>query len=595
MWEYVIKEKNDIILAKNYGVGIFKEVTMSFIPTETSIGRVLSNNIQYLIPRYQRKYVWKEEQWKNLIEDIILSMNLIDKNNYHFLGSFIFEKKTSGWIIIDGQQRLTSLTLLISVISKKFLFLSEDKLYEGIRKYCVYKDDSGNDKIRLVSDDVSTFSNIVFDYFEQEHICNSIDEYFEQEKIDVSKSNCIFVECFNYFEKYIDNVLISMDAVEQVNWLIKLRDAIINLKAIEIVVDKEQEGHIIFEILNSRGVPLEQNELLKNYIFMYYPNSVGSDIAKDKWNKIISNIEGQSISSLKRFISHYITHVFGKVSQKQEYRTIRDNVDKKSVKPFLDDLVFKSEMYKDFNNPYGSNYSPTIKYVLQFLLNNNNYQFRPILLSFFEAYNQSKLSEEKLEKYMVSIKNFLSIYVLICKEKTNTLESIIYEYASELHKHFTNSLAKEFIAKLFEKVSREKFSTSFSQLTFSNRQTQHNLIRNARKEARYILFEYEIYLSRIDDYTLTKFTIEHILADSQPENFVCYIGNLIPLVKALNKKIKDAVVEDKLIYYGKSAFSSTSEFLTMYDRNKEWGEKEILHRTNQLANCFFDNIWNKKI
>lgn len=568
---------------------------MSFIPTETSIGRVLSNNIQYLIPRYQRKYVWKEEQWKNLIEDIMLSMTLIDENNYHFLGSFIFEKKTSGWIVIDGQQRLTSLTLLISVVSKKFLSLNEEKLYEGIRKYCVYKDDSGNDKIRLVNDEISTFSNIVFDYFEQEHICNSIDEYFEQEKIDISKNNCIFVECFNYFEKYIDDMLISKNEVEKVNWLIKLRDAIINLKAIEIVVDKEQEGHIIFEILNSRGLPLEQNELLKNYIFMYYPNSVGSDIAKDKWNKIVSNIEGQSISSLKRFISHYITHVFGKVSQKQEYRTIRDNVDKKNVKQFLDDLVVKSEMYKDFNNPYGSNYSPTIKYVLQFLLNNNNYQFRPILLSLFEAYNQTKLSQEKLEKYMVSIKNFLSIYVLICKEKTNTLESIIYEYASELHKNFTNSLAKEFITKLFEKVSREKFSASFSQLTFSNRQTQHNLIRNARKEARYILFEYEIYLSRIDDYTLTKFTIEHILADSRPENFVCYIGNLIPLVKALNGKIKAALVEDKLIHYKKSAFSSTSEFLTIYDKNKKWGEKEILDRTNQLANCFFDNIWNKKI
>lgn len=81
------------------------------------------------------------------------------------------------------------------------------------------------------------------------------------------------------------------------------------LKAIEISVDKEQEGHIIFEILNSRGLPLEQHELLKNYLFMYYPKSIGSDIAKDKWNQIVSNVEGVSLSSLKHFITHYIKNV----------------------------------------------------------------------------------------------------------------------------------------------------------------------------------------------------------------------------------------------------------------------------------------------
>ena len=178
---------------------------------------------------------------------------------------------------------------------------------------------------------------------------------------------------------------------------------------------------------------------------MYYKDSVGSDIAKDKWNAIISNVEGSSLSSLKRFISHYITHRFGKVAKSLEYDTIKKAVPKENVKDFLDDLLFKSELYKSFSYVDDDKYTPTINYVLRFLINNNNYQFRPILLSLFEALNKDLISKEKVEKYLLSIKNFLSIYVVVCKEKTNTLENIIYDYALLLHKNFTKELMDDFI------------------------------------------------------------------------------------------------------------------------------------------------------
>lgn len=93
---------------------------MSFNPNEITLGRAFSNNVQYEIPRYQRKYVWNEKQWKNLIEDIINTMNGTAENN-HFIGSFIYEKKKTNWLIVDGQQRLTTLTLLISALCKIFL------------------------------------------------------------------------------------------------------------------------------------------------------------------------------------------------------------------------------------------------------------------------------------------------------------------------------------------------------------------------------------------------------------------------------------------------------------------------------------------
>lgn len=145
---------------------------MSFNPNEISIGRVLSNNVQYMVPRYQRKYVWNEQQWKNLIEDILSSMNVVsEEDRYHFIGSFIFEKKNNGWIIVDGQQRLTTITILLAVISKLFAINNEPKLYEGIRKYCILKMDDGSEKMRIVNEDFTVFLTLYMIIFCFRVIC----------------------------------------------------------------------------------------------------------------------------------------------------------------------------------------------------------------------------------------------------------------------------------------------------------------------------------------------------------------------------------------------------------------------------------------
>lgn len=568
---------------------------MSFNPNEVTIGRELSNNVPYKIPRYQRKYVWNEEQWRNLIEDIILSMEKQEGDNYHFIGSFIFEKNADKWIVVDGQQRLTTITILIAVISKFFAVNNQHKLYSGIRKYCTFNDDEGIQQMRVVNEDFTVFSNMIFDYFQDSQSSLTVEEYFKNENISIDKHSNLFINCYNFFHDYISLKIKALDYDQKIEWLCAFRDAVINLKAIEITVDKEQEGYIIFEILNSRGLPLEQHELLKNYIFMYYKDSVGSDVAKDKWNRIVSNVDGMSLSSLKRFITHYITHSIGKTSKNNEYYFLKEHTSKEKVKELLDDLLLKSEFYNSFNNVVDTKYTTAINYVLHFLNSNGNYQFRPILLSLFEAFDNGYLSIEKLEKYLLSIKNFLSIYLVVCKEKTNTIENIIYKYALDLHLKFTKELMDDFIDELFKKTDKGKFISAFSQLTFSNQQKNHPEIKhNARKECRYILQEYELYLAKIDDCVLTKFSIEHILPDSTNDDSVCYIGNLIPLVKTINKKLKDAPVNEKINKYKETNFSSVKEFVDNYNGTEIWNAEAIKVRTNKLANIFWKDIWIKK-
>lgn len=153
----------------------------------------------------------------------------------------------------------------------------------------------------------------------------------------------------------------------------------------------------------------------------------------------------------------------------------------------------------------------------------------------------------------------------------------------------------DFICELFEKTDKEKFISAFSQLTFSNQQKNHPEIKhNARKECKHVLQEYELYLAKVDDYILTKFSIEHILPDSTKDISVCYIGNLIPLVKRINKNLGNAQVGDKINKYTETNFSSVQEFVKIYNKTKSWNTQEIKKRTKDLANVFWKYIWIKK-
>lgn len=153
----------------------------------------------------------------------------------------------------------------------------------------------------------------------------------------------------------------------------------------------------------------------------------------------------------------------------------------------------------------------------------------------------------------------------------------------------------DFIDELFNKTNKEKFISAFSQLTFSNQEKNHpEMKHNARKECRHILKEYELYLAQIDDCVLTKFTIEHIEPDSTKDISVCTIGNLIPLVKSINKKLKDAPVNKKIDKYKESNFSSVKEFIDDYNDTGYWNVETIKKRTNYLANIFWKAVWTKK-
>lgn len=234
---------------------------MDIKPYDKTIRDLLNSKRQFVIPRFQREYSWDKKNYKEFFEDII--GNLSEKNgnivaNPYFLGTMLFignftEGTDAEIQVVDGQQRLTTITILFSAMSDVLKKLGEDTLSDLLFRYIMTKDD--NDKeVRILK------SNTHYPYF----------AYFIQDKNKAVKQEpsseeeiCI-KETYDYFisvltEKKLKLLLQKtlgkefVDGLSIIEIIKALRDQILNTIFISISTSNEDQANKIFEILNAKG------------------------------------------------------------------------------------------------------------------------------------------------------------------------------------------------------------------------------------------------------------------------------------------------------------------------------------------------------
>lgn len=260
---------------------------MAFDAEQRKVYDILSGDAKYIIPRYQRKYVWQEKQWRELLEDIKYCIEIDmpddDKDSWsHFLGSFVFEKDKKNLIVIDGQQRLTTIVIMLCAIAVLYNEHGREDLFKGTIKYIIGTDDIGQDFSRVDNNDLKNFQVIISEATNYNPLLNKSNLFNGTYLENSPKDNLNIKRCFLFFYnqfKDMENVSNKNDIQE----LSKIRDKIMGLDVIDIKATNQQESYNIFEILNARGVDLEQHELIKNYIFKYIKPRADIDVAKIKW------------------------------------------------------------------------------------------------------------------------------------------------------------------------------------------------------------------------------------------------------------------------------------------------------------------------
>lgn len=569
-----------------------KEKNMSFDAEKSNLNKILSRNYSYIIPLNQRKYVWTNREWNELFEDVFL---IEQKDGYtHFLGALVLEKGINNYSykIIDGQQRLITVCILFCCIINKLREIQEHTLADSLLSLYLKGSHDGNDFLKISRSDENFFLTQLIDTLHKPKTIQDIKREFDIAFRKTDKYNSQLLLCYEYFDDKLTARLNSTS--NQKEYLILLKNKLIDCEVIEITVTNDYDGYKIFETLNARGIPLEQHELIKNYIYSYLRTTALREKVTNSWGIIVSNLVTGSNDFLPLFLSHYCTHRFGKTKKSEEFRTIRANTEKTRVNLLLESLVKTSEYYKYIESPERykllNDHSAIIYESLRFFKIFNIRQVRPLLLSLFEKL-YSRSNRNKIEKVFKFLEKFYFLYVIISKNTTNTIDKTINDLARDVHSAKIDNLdeIKDSLKKFIDS-DVSIFKNDFIKIGYSNKNRKYRNSNN-KKLVNYIFSEFEKHLDNFNENNFIIKSIEHIMNDSETDDSTSKIGNLLPMSEKLNQKIGNADFKNKLSYYEKSNLRSVKKFYNENKSKNEWGREEIDNRTKELANIAIDHIW----
>lgn len=504
----------------------------------------------------------------------------------------MFLKKTvnsNKFVVIDGQQRLTTIIIMLCAVCVLFNELGDQDRFNGITKYILGTDDLGKPYSRVGNDDLSNFQLLVDDATVYNSLQSKDKLFSGSYLISAPKDNLNVKHCFIFYHAQFSEMLNDLEKPS--HELSRIKDKILSLDVIEILATNQQESYNIFEILNARGVDLQQHELIKNYILKYVKPRSDIDRAKIQWDKLENLLFIDKRPVIINFFNHYVAHRYEKPSKdNSEFRIIKAKCEKSKMSELLEDLLQKAQIYRWFYIPKECN-NPVISETLQFFKDNNHRQFRPIFLSVIAAFNRKEIDAAMTEKFFLFVRNFYFAYGLVCGGKSNVLDDLVNEQANLIENGDARNGIFNFVKKLKSYYPPyPQFLTAFKILGYSQKVKSYKTSAKKR-DIQYILRSFENYwLAQNHELSVAQFTIEHIGCDDGKEAH-CRIGNLLPLAGTVNNKIGDLPFADKIPWYKKSNFVSVQKFVDRYGAKTEWNEKDIESRATHMAELAYNSIW----
>lgn len=562
---------------------------MSFKTHEEKIRQIFAGDTKFEIPRNQRKYVWEEKQWRELLGDIdyIKKCKLNSNNDIsHFLGSFVLQENESFLEIIDGQQRITTLFMVLSAICVLFNELQSEEEHGKTRQYLSGNIGLKSQYMRLTNKKISNISIIMAQsckYRENIKANNLLDKALIDKSDDGNKR---ILNCFEfYYNQFAENY-------RELEELISVREIILDMKVIHINSENELDCYDIFEILNARGVDLEESELLKNYIFKYAQPEYTVDRAKEIWTKIEKNMDICN-GNMEQFLSHFTIYRYYKPTKEEGvFRIIKGNTNKSEVNCLLDELLAASEKYILFYHPEKVN-NAAIEKCLKFFALVGIRQFRPLLMALFYGLDNGYYTEKQVINICVYLKNFSFAYTLVMKNNSNSIDTKIHELSQDVYRQHSEIELNKIridLGKYYPEYT--EFEAAFLNLGFSNKNKKFYKTSN-RKRMFYIHSEIEEYEQETNELVcnFNECNLEHIMNDSETNMCTSRVGNILLLSEHINNNMGNASFADKKKKLERSKLATVKKFLNYYGNSDEWDESKIERRTKKIAELAYNKVW----
>ena len=547
---------------------------------------ILRSADKLIIPVYQRNYDWKESHCRTLFDDLIKTIQ--NNRKTHFFGSIVSVNDPVGgradFLIIDGQQRITTVTLLLLSLAK---LLQEGKVQSDdpyladtiIKKYLADEINPSNRKIKL--------KPIKGDAYAFELLWQDSEEYNCSSNITLN---------YTYFYNHIQKGVLTAN---------EIFDAVQRLQIIDIALKvPDDDPQLVFESLNSTGLDLSEGDKIRNYVLMGLPIDTQERFYNAYWNPIEKkagyNKDSNSFNVswfIRDFLSIKQKKIPGINSVYSSFKEYAEPFRNYDIEPLLQDLLEYARRYDKLINGHSvfpAQLNASIKRLNRF----ESSVTRPFLMEILRLGEDGTISDADITEIFRTVESYL-FRRIICDLPSNTLNKVFLSLANDVRR--LDETWDNFIEKIKYILSSKKEKARFPDNTeFAEGLFQKNIYKMPPRYKAYLFERLEngdslesrsIY-ERIDK---SEYTIEHIMPQNlTPEwqrelggNFMqiheTWLHRLANLtLSAYNSKYQNYSFEQKRTMQD-GYLDSGLRMNQIIARNTKWGEDELKERTKCLT------------
>ncbi|MDX2043236.1 MAG: DUF262 domain-containing protein [Acidobacteriota bacterium] len=554
----------------------------NFATKNDTYRKLMGNGLTYRIPRFQRDYSWTEDEWEDLWLDI---QGTIKEGGEpaHYMGYLVLQSDDEKvFDVIDGQQRLTTLSLIVLAVLKNLQRLIDEgrdandnqQRLETLRKnYIGYLD-----PITLIPRSKLTLNR-------------NNDNYYQTYLVPLGRlpqrgfraSEHSLRKAFEWFDKKVSEYARKSSLVEGVALATLVEMVSDRLFFTVITVTDELNAYKVFETLNARGVRLSATDLLKNYLFSVLDRKGQHEHElmklEDRWEAMVSRLGSESFPDFLR-IHWNSRHSF--VRQAELFKAIRGQVKTdqevfKLIRAMEDDV----DAYLGLTSPETSSWPPKLKSYAQELKLFGVRQPFPLLLAARRMFNDQQFEPILRAVVMISFRyNVISgLHGNEQEHVYNRVAGKIFNLESTTTNHVLNALSPVYL-------SDETFRAAFTDKVLRTKQSRNGRI------VRYILCELERRLTGQDyDFNSDTFNLEHVLpqnpgagwdqfSEEEIEAMVFRLGNMTLLQSSANRDHGNEDYATKRPVYAQSGFAVTRK---LAQENAEWNPERLAARQAWMA------------
>jgi len=546
-----------------------------------SLGTLIRGEKTFVVPRFQRNYVWEEDHVESFWRDIF---NIFaNEESDYFLGAIVVTNgDADGPIVIDGQQRLITTSVLLAALRSVLSDTGAAELArQAVAEFLLTSAD-GQPRIRLNRADRRFYDRFII----AEATIEDMTAIRRDDALPLS--NRLLADCFCFMHRQLKRFVTAgwseADLVQAVMTAIDEKIYVIRLD-----VRSEYDAFALFETLNDRGLSLSESDLLKNYLMSAAGERV--DDPQADWETIEGHLGGER---LLKFVRHHWLSSRGMTSRAGLFPDIKRRINEPdAVAAYTEELCVASEYYSALRDPssrlwatFGPQRQTILSERIQTLGLLRSDQIFVVLLAGLEK------DPEAFPDLLDMLINFTFRYTTICSFSPSALLPAFIDAARHIRetgRGHPAEICERFLAPLYP--SDSQFHSAFSRRTI-----RYNGL------ARYILNRINDYISGVDNTAqrVAGTDLEHILPKrfkrnwsvdrkdfpGSPERHVHRLGNMTLLAIQRNRELGNQPFEVK-----REAFANEPlEITRMIADEPRWTAEAIGRRQNWMAGVAI-KIW----